>query len=243
MDAKTGAPIYGPRRLRRGPQHPLVDLAPHRAEHVVGHNRAVHARLEVLPQPAPLPRDERRGDGLQQRVDRGPRRVGAHPQRRLVAAHLGLKLEADAALGLDDGAVGREVGVVAAAGERDDRSVNEAGVDLGQPCRVEAEPDRVAGAGALHEHVDPPRQVVEPGAAGRAVEVEDDALLPPVPHGPRRHRPKRIAAGTLGLDHLRAVVGHDHRSQAAGHPFRQIEDAHTFEDRAHAAALGLLALG
>ena len=61
------------------------------------------------------------------------------------------------------------------------------GGDLGEPRRVEAEPGYVAGAGALDEHVHPPHHVVKPGAARLAVEVEDDAPLPAVPHDPRRH--------------------------------------------------------
>ena len=62
------------RRLRGRSEHTLVDLPPHRAEHVVGGDRAIHARLEVLPEPAALPRDQRGGDGLEEGVDSWPTR-------------------------------------------------------------------------------------------------------------------------------------------------------------------------
>ena len=142
-----------PRRLRGRPEHPFVDLPPHRGEHVVGGERAVHAGFEVLTEPGALADDERGGDGLEECVDRGPRCVGTHPQRRFLAARLGLELEADPALGLDYGAVRREVGVAAVAGEGDDRGVDEPGIDLREPRRVEAEPGYVTSAGALNQHV------------------------------------------------------------------------------------------
>ena len=177
--------------------------------------------VDVLAAARPLPLRERQQGG-----DGG---VAARAEARLgVVAEVGgraLRLPRDRHQAAhrpgDD--VGPFVGGVRAVlPERRDRDEHQPWVELRQPLVAEAEPVHLPRRGGLQDDVGRRREALEAGAAGRGLQIKNDAALIGVVGEPvqpllgvgvvvdeGRPAAGRVAAGRLDLDHIRAEVGEE----------------------------------
>ena len=110
-----------------------------------------------------------------------------------------------------------------------DGGVDQAGVGLGEIVVSKAEPLRDAGPVVLDQNVrgggEPPGLL--PSLV--SLQVENDALLAPLPHGEARLAAQVVATWRLNLEHLGAVVAQEHRHQGAGQPPAQVDDGESFQ--------------
>ena len=96
-----------------------------------------------------------------------------------------------------------------------DRTIDEARIDLGDAVVIEAEARHDAGAELLDQDVGARQQGIEPGAVGRVLQIERQALLAAIEQretdavlAPMRGIVAHVlAAGTFDLEHLGAGLG------------------------------------
>ena len=91
------------------------------------------------------------------------------------------------------------------------RGVYEARIERAKGIVVHAVCFSVPRNKALHDYVRRPCEFLRVAPVFLMLQIENDALLAPVPHRSRRHCAIWVAAGRLYLDDPCAEVGHDHR--------------------------------
>ncbi len=129
-----------------------------------------------------------------------------------------------------------------AGAEPGDGRVDQPFIERSQPAVAQAEPVEGVGPEVVDEHIGPHGQRLERVAAGRRLQVEDDALLVTaeaelVGAGHRairgdEGRPLRsvdLARRRLHLDHACAGVGEQHRAVGAGREVREVDDHDPFQ--------------
>ncbi len=140
------------------------------------------------------------------------------------------------------------LGAVVAMGsgetEGRDRAEHEGGTEGTQPLVVDAERVHAAGRQVVDQDVGTGHQGVETSAVARLLEIEHDRTLVDVEReeetAPLRIRPvrvrregaalaRRVAAGRLDLDHVRAEIGHHPGGEGRRHEPAQLQNTHAVE--------------
>ena len=215
-----------------------LHLGGDRGRGVVARHALVEARLDVLALAGKAAHPQRGDDALHRDVGGAPACVGAHAEERTLQPRPARQRLVAATLGLDHAIVGGVALVRPLRAEGGDRAVDEVGVDLREVAVAEAQAVHDARDGVLDDHVGAPGEPARRLAALVRLQVEDDALLSPVPHAPGGHGAEGVAAGRLDLDDLGAVVGQDHGRHAGGEPRSEIDDGDAFTYWGHGLLRG-----
>ena len=144
------------------------------------------------------------------------------------------------ALGSHHGVVSLVMRVRAAAAEAGQGGVDQAGMAGTKGVIVDAQPMGHAGTVVLDDHIGALRQSTGVVLAVLGLQVEDDALLAPVPLDGTGRVPEFFPSGGLDLNYLGAEVGQHHGSDAASTTVGEIEDGNSIEDLRHCVPLSVI---
>ena len=189
-----------------------------------------------------LAREQRSGDRL--RRGNSCQFVGQNgaqqPRARLIGSRLHRR---EPRKTLDNGIVGRLLGVRALLAKAADRHIDNARRDGAHGLLADAEPVGNTGAEILHNDIGAGGELQQGLTAARRLQVEHDRALvtvvvekrggepcPPVTAGARRV----TAVGRFDLDHVGPLIGEDHRRQRPRHIRGQVDDSVTVQWTRHA---------
>ena len=191
------------------------------------------AGLDPLPEACLEAGPEGRRDALHCQVGRAVAGHGPHPVGRRCAVHHSLELDVPTRCCLDDSLIHRQAGIWPRGPHGCYGAVDQAGVGLGQRLVVEAVGAGCARRKRFDKDIHLPREGPYLRLPFRRVQVQNDARLTPVPHGPRRHRTVRVPTRRLDFDDLSPVVGQQHGGKTARHALADVQSSNAVEYRGH----------